>query len=76
MAPLPKFRLGTPMRAFARCGVDYGGPYITKQGREKSKIKRYLCLFTCAATRAVHLEMPWSLDMDYFLAAFSRMTDQ
>ena len=32
MAPLPKCRLGNPMRAFARCGVDYGGPYITKQG--------------------------------------------
>ena len=24
MASLPKCRLGTPMRAFARCGVDYG----------------------------------------------------
>lgn len=76
MAPLPKCRLGTPMRAFARCGVDYGGPYITKQGRGKSKLKRYLCLFTCTTTRAVHLEMAWSLDTDSFLKAFSRMTDR
>ena len=75
MAPLPKCRLGNPMRAFAQCGVDYGGPYITKQGQGKSKMKRYLCLFTCAATRAVHLEMAWSLDTDSFLAAFSQMTD-
>ena len=71
MAPLPNCRLGNPMRA-----VDYGGPYITKQGRGKSKMKRYLCLFTCAATRAVHLEMVWSPDTDSFLAAFSRMTDR
>ena len=76
MAPLPKCRLGTPMRAFTRCGVNYGGPYITKQGRRKSKMKRYLCLFTCGATRAVHLEMAWSLDTDSFLSAFSRMTDR
>ena len=39
-------------------------------------MKRYLCLFTCAATHAVHLEMAWSLDTDSFLAAFSRMTDR
>ena len=39
-------------------------------------MERYLCLFTCAAPCAVHLEMAWSLDTDSFLAAFSRMTDQ
>jgi hypothetical protein len=73
MAPLPKSRIGLPMRAFARCGVDYAGPFLTKQGREKSRTKRYLCLFTCCATRAVHLEMAWSLDANSFLSAFSRM---
>ena len=63
------------MRAFAKCGVDYAGPFLTKQGRGKVRQKRYLCLFTCAATRAVHLEMAWSLDTDSFLAAFTRMTN-
>ena len=76
MAPLPKCKLSNPMRAFTRCGVDYCGPYITKQGRGKSKMKRYPCLFTCSATRVVHLEMAWSLDTDSFLAAFSLMTDR
>ena len=55
MAPLPKSRLQQPMRAFERVGVDYGGPYLTKQGRGKTRTKRYLCLFTCLTTRAVHL---------------------
>ena len=31
------------MRAFERVGVDYGGPFLTKQGRGKAKAKRYLC---------------------------------
>lgn len=72
MAPLPKSRLGLPMRAFARCGVDYAGPFLTKQGRGKSRTKRYLCLFACSATRAV----AWSLDANSFLLAFSRMTSR
>ena len=54
MAPLPTSRLGMPMRAFAKCCVDYDGPFVTKITRRVSA-KRYLCLFTCSATRAVHL---------------------
>ena len=73
MAPLPKVRLATPLRAFARASVDYGGPYLTKQGRGRSQAKRYLCVFTCLLTRAVHLEMSYGLDASSFLNAFSRM---
>ena len=76
MAPLPLERLGRSMRAFDEVAVDYGGPFITKQGRGKTRMKRYLCLFTCLATRAVHLEMAWSLDTDSFLQAFTRMTNR
>ena len=74
MAPLPEARLKLPLRAFERVGVDYGGPFLTKQGRRKAKAKRYLCLFTCLNTRAVHLEMAYSLDTDSFINAFIRMT--
>ena len=73
MAPLPISRLQCPLRAFERVGVDYGGPYLTKQGRGKTRAKRYLCLFTCLTTRAVHLEMAYSLDTDSFINAFTRM---
>ncbi|XP_033103464.1 uncharacterized protein LOC117106223, partial [Anneissia japonica] len=73
MAPLPKFRSNMDnMRAFHRVAVDYAGPFLTRQGRGKTKIKRYLCLFTCVATRAVHLEMAYGLDTDTFLNAFYR----
>ena len=73
MAPLPKVRVQMPSRAFDRVGVDYAGPFKTKQGRGKARAKRYLCLFTCLCTRAVHLEMSYSLDTDSFLNALSRM---
>ena len=74
IAPLPEARLKLPFRAFERVGVDYGGPFLTRQGRRKAKAKRYLCLFTCLNTRAVHLEMAYSLDTDSFINAFIRMT--
>ena len=76
MAPLPSIRLQNTMRAFTETSIDYAGPFITKQGRGKSRNKRYLCLFTCLATRAVHLEMAYSLETDSFLNAFFRMTSR
>jgi hypothetical protein len=75
MAPLPKSRLSS-IRAFEKVGVDYAGPFKTKQGRGKVRAKRYLCLFTCLTTRAVHLEMSYSLDTDAFINAFSRMASR
>ena len=76
MAPLPTSRLKTSLRAFTRCAVDFAGPFITVQGRGKRREKRYLCLFTCLATRAVHLEMAFGLDTDSFLNAFYRMSSR
>ena len=72
MASLPEHRVTVPLRAFARVGVDYGGPYIVKITRNTTA-KRWLCLFTCTTTRAVHLEVAYSLSTDGFLNAFSRM---
>ena len=72
MAPLPEARSGTWLRCFAHCGVDFAGPFVVKLTREVTA-KRYLCLFTCASTRAVHLEIGYSLDTASFLSAFSRM---
>jgi len=62
------------MKAFDSCGVDFAGPFFTKMGRGKSKNKRYMCLFTCSATRAVHLELTFGLDTNSFLNAFWRFT--
>ncbi len=76
MAPLPESRVTSPLRAFERVGIDYAGPFLTKQGRRKAKAKRYLCLFTCLSTRAVHLEMAYSLDTSSFINAFILMTSR
>ena len=76
MAPLPACRLKEPLRAFARVAVDYAGPFMTVQGRGKCRQKRYLCLFTCLMSRAVHLEMAHSLDTNAFLNAFFRMVNR
>ena len=76
MAPLPKTRLRFTFRPFAQTAVDFAGPLYTVQGRGKPRQKRWLCLFTCLETRAVHLEMAWGLDTDTFLNAFSRFTSR
>ena len=76
VAPLPLSRLMASTRAFTRIAVDFGGPYITVQGRGKRREKRNLCLFTCMATRAVHLEIAFGLDTAAFLNAFYRMASR
>ena len=73
MAPLPTSRLNPSLRAFTRLAVDFAGPFVTVQGRGKRREKRYLCLFTCLATRTLHLEISNGLDTDSFLNAFYRM---
>ena len=72
MAPIPSFRFREPFRPFARVGVDYAGPIITKQGRGQRREKRYICLFTCLQIRAVHLEVAFGLDTDSFIRSFKR----
>jgi len=72
MASLPSLRTDVPIRAFAHCGVDYGGPFLVKLTR-RCRAKRYLCLFTCLSSRAVHLEVAYGLDTASFLNALTRM---
>ena len=76
MAPLPQVRLRFMFRAFDQTAVDYAGPFITIQGHGRSRLKRWLCIFLCLSTRAVHLEVVWGLDTDSFLNAFTRFTSR
>ena len=70
MSPLPAGRVIPSRGAFEHCGVDYMRPLEIKQGR--NSLSRYCCVFTCLASRAVHLEMAYDLSTDSFLMAFRR----
>ena len=73
MADRPACRVTVCNKPFKFCGVDYFGPYIYRQGR--SDCKAWGLLFTCLCTRAVHVEIVTSLDLNNFLLAFSRFTN-
>ena len=70
MVPLPAIRLKRPLRVFFKAAVDYGGLFITVQGRGRKRAKMLLCLFTCLLYRAVHLEVAYGMNTDSFLNAF------
>ena len=76
---LPEMRVddGSP---WTSTGVDYAGPFfvVCKNSAFNEIIteKVYICLFTCALTRAVHLELVKSCSADAFLLAFHRFSDR
>ncbi|XP_038053892.1 uncharacterized protein LOC119726309 [Patiria miniata] len=71
MAELPKDRLD-PSAPFTYSAVDYFGPFMIKEGRKE--LKRWGVIFTCMASRAVHIETANSLNTDSFLNAYRRFT--
>ena len=68
--PLPVERV-TFDRPFQNCGVDFTGALKVKDD-DDNIVKQYVCLFTCTATRAVHLELIDSLSAEAFLLCFRR----
>ena len=69
MADLPIDRV-TPAPPFTYAAVDYFGPYYIKEGRKQ--LKRYGVLFTCLASRAIHIETATTLETDSFISALRR----
>ena len=86
MAPLPTFRTDIKeKRPFLFVGVDYCGPievrpiykqYVKVKKGHFEEIddlqKSWVCLFTCAVTRAVHLELVSDSSTECFLLALRR----
>ncbi|KAK0152604.1 hypothetical protein N1851_005873 [Merluccius polli] len=74
MADLPKARILPDLPPFTNTGVDYFGPIEVKKGR--STCKRYGAIFTCMASRAIHLEVASSLDTDACINALRRFVSR
>jgi len=56
---------------FSITGIDFAGPlYVRGPDTKECKCKAYVCLFTCASTRALHLELTRELSAASILLAF------
>ena len=69
MADLPKERTEC-VPPFTYVGVDMFGPFQVKERR--STLKKFVALFTCLNSRAVHLESSNHMDTDHFIMMLRR----
>ena len=70
MADLPSARIIGDTPAFCNVGVDYFGPFSVTNGRKVEK--RYGVVFSCMSSRAIHIEMSYSLTTDAFINCLRR----
>ena len=68
MADLPRDRM-SEKAPFAFCGVMFG-PFVVKNGRKE--LKQYGALCTCLSSRAIHIEVTFSLNTDSFILCLRR----
>ena len=65
---------------FCNTGIDFAGPIYVKKssgainGNNQDKV--YIALFTCASTRALHLELVENMSAATFLQAFRRFSSR
>ncbi|VDI41861.1 Hypothetical predicted protein [Mytilus galloprovincialis] len=69
VAPFPRSRVSRSL-PFQGTGLDYLGPVYVKDGTVMKK--RWICLFTCFVTRAIHLEIVNDMTTEEFICAFRR----
>ena len=70
--PLPKMRVEAS-QPFSTTGVDFTGALYVRDSIGERKV--YICLFTCACTRAVHLELVCDLSVDSFFTCISQICE-
>jgi len=61
---------------FTYTGIEFVGLLYVNSASPENRSKAYCCLFTCASTRAVHLEITESLTVTSFLQAFRRFVSR
>jgi len=74
---LPTVRT-TPAPPFMKVGVDFAGPLNIRRGHTRRPVtdKCYVAVFTCMATKAVHLDLCASLSTEDFLATLTRFVSR
>ncbi|UYV64927.1 hypothetical protein LAZ67_3002467 [Cordylochernes scorpioides] len=73
MGQLPHYRLAAYQRPFTFTGLDAFGPFTVTVGRRHEK--RWVIIFTCLVTRAIHLEVVHALSTDEFMMGLSQFID-
>ena len=73
--PLPSFRV-LETQPFSAVCVDFTGAISVRQNESKNLCKVYVCLFTCAVTRAVHMELVEDLSAEAFIRALIRFSSR
>ena len=73
MSDLPEERV-TQAAPFHYTGIDVFGPFYVKEGHKT--LKRYGLIFTCLASRAVHLETLNTMETDSFISALRRFINR
>ena len=69
--PLPDYRV-REAPPFAATGVDFAAPFYVRYPGGSDVHKVWLCLFTCAIVRAVHLELVPDMSACTFLRCLKR----
>ena len=72
---LPRIRVSEEP-PFTHTCVDFAGPLYPTTKTNGVVIKAFVCLFTCASTRAVHLELTRELSTSLFLQTFRRFVSR
>ena len=71
--PLPEIRTRDTI-PFTITGIDFTGALYVRQDSTENKV--YICLFTCAISHVIHLEVVTDLTVENFLLAFRRFTSR
>ena len=66
---LPSYRIDVNY-CFYAVGIDYAGPLFIREKDALSKV--YIVIFSCATSRAIHLELVKSMDKVSFMYSFER----
>ena len=73
MPPLPSCRI-SQSQPFTYTGLDYFGPLFIARNGESQKV--WVCLYTCMAVRAIHLELVLDMSAYEFLLCMRRFIAQ